>query len=78
MKWLVPVIILESVLLCSCQTLITITRSESGDEVQSLMTSAAYCTAIHGYLNGSQCKCDFRRTFSLDSQRCIDYYNGKL
>ncbi|XP_065910138.1 neurogenic locus notch homolog protein 1-like isoform X2 [Dysidea avara] len=75
MKWPVLVILLENVLSCSCQTSFTITRSESGDEVQSSMTSTEYCTAIHGYLDGSQCKCDFRRTFSLDSQKCIDYYN---
>ena len=78
MKWWLLAILLESILSCSCQTSVTITRSESGDEVQSSMTSAEYCTVIHGYLDGSQCKCDFRRTFSLESQTCIDYYNGKL
>ena len=76
MKWWLLAILLESILSCNCQTSFTITRSESGDEVQSSMTSAEHCSAIHGYLSGSQCKCDFRWTFSLESQTCIDYYNG--
>ena len=74
-NWSLLVILLESVSLYSCQSL-TVTRYESGDEVQSSMTSAAYCSAINGYLDGSQCKCNYRRTFSLESQTCIDYYNG--
>ena len=55
----------------------TIRRYEDGDEVVSSLTSADYCSSIQGYLNGSQCKCDHRLTFSLDLQRCTDYYNGK-
>ena len=78
MKWSLLIILLEGVLLCSCQTSFTVTRFESGDEVQSSMTSADYCSAIHGYLDGSQCKCNYRRTFSLESQTCIDYYNGQM
>ena len=62
---------------CYCQPFFTITRSESGDEVASPLTSADYCSSIHGYLDGSQCKCDYRYTFSLEHQTCIDYYNGK-
>ena len=77
-KWPVLLLLLEGLLLCNCQTSFTVTRSESGDEVQSSMTSADYCSAIHGYLDGSQCKCNYRRTFSLESQTCIDYYNGKV
>jgi len=77
MKSSLLMILLESILLCTdCQTSFTVTRYESGDEVQSSMTSAAYCSAIRGYLDGSQCKCNYRRTFSLESQTCIDYYNG--
>ena len=70
-------LLLQTILSCHCQVSFTITRSESGDEVESSLTSADYCSAIHGYLNGSQCKCDTRNTFSLEHQRCIDYYNGK-
>jgi len=77
MKSSLLMILLESILLCTdCRTSFTVTRYESGDEVQSSMTSAAYCSAIYGYLDGSQCKCNYRRTFSLESQTCIDYYNG--
>ena len=76
MNWWLAAILLKNILLCSCQTSFTITRSESGDQVQSSLTSVAYCSAIHGRLDGSQCKCDDRRTFSLESQICIDYYNG--
>lgn len=71
-------ILLEAISLCSCQVSFNVSRHESGDEVSSSMaTTAAYCTAIHAYLDGPQCKCNFRLTFSLDLQRCIDYYNGK-
>ena len=71
------VILLEVITLCSGQTFFNITRYESGDEVASSMTeSASYCTSIQAYLSGSNCKCNFRRTFSLDLQTCIDYYNG--
>jgi len=77
MKWPLLIIFLESILLSNCQAQsFTVTRYESGDEVQSSMTSAAYCSAIHGYLDGSQCKCNHRRTFSLEIQACFDYYNG--
>ena len=62
---------------CHCQLSFNIRRFEDGDEVASSLTSADYCSAIRGYLDGSQCKCDYRLTFSLDLQRCIDYYNGK-
>ena len=72
------VILLEAVTLCSCQVFFNITRYESGDEVSaSINSGAAYCTSIQAYLSGSKCKCDFRRTFSLDLQTCTDYYNGK-
>ena len=70
-------LLLQTILSCHCQVSFTITRSESGDEVASSLTSADYCSAIHGYLDGSQCKCDTRYTFSLEHQVCIDYYNGK-
>ena len=70
-------VLLQTILSCYCQSSYTITRSESGDEVASSLTSADYCSSIHGYLDGSQCKCDNRYTFSLDHQTCIDYYNGK-
>jgi len=79
MKWSLLIIFLESILLSNCQTQsFTVTRYESGDEVQSSMTSVAYCSAIHGHLDGSesQCKCNYRRTFSLEIQACFDYYNG--
>lgn len=70
-------VLLQTILSCYCQSSYTITRFESGDEVASSLTSADYCSSIHGYLDGSQCKCDYRYTFSLDHQTCIDYYNGK-
>lgn len=74
------VILLGAITLCSGQTF-NISRDESGDEVSSSMTvastAAAYCTSIQAYLSESKCKCNFRRTFSLDLQTCIDYYNGK-
>ena len=69
--------LLQAISLCHCQLSFTVTRSESGDEVASSLTSADYCSGIHGYLDGSQCKCDTRYTFSLDRQTCVDYYNGK-
>ena len=75
---LLIVVLLEAVALCSCQIVFNITRAESGDEVAtSLNSGAAYCTAIQAYLSGSNCKCNWRRTFSLDLQTCIDYYNSK-
>ena len=77
MYYLPLLLLLQTILSCHCQVSFTITRSESGDKVASSLTSVDYCIAIHGYLNGSQCKCDFRYTFSLEHQVCIDYYNGK-
>ena len=72
------VILLEAIALCNCQVFFNITRYESGDEVSASVNSgAAYCTSIQAYLSGSHCKCNFRRTFSLDLQTCVDYYNGK-
>ena len=62
---------------CYCQSSFTIRRYEDGDEVASLLTNANYCSDIQGHLDGSQCKCNYRLTFSLEAQRCIDYYNGK-
>lgn len=40
--------------------------------------AAAYCTSIQAYQSGSKCNCNYGLTFSLDLQRCTDYYNGKL
>ena len=77
MYYLSLLLLLQTILSCHCQVSFTITRSESGDEVASSLTSVDYCIAIHGYLNGSQCKCDFGYTFSLEHQMCIDYYTGK-
>ena len=66
----------QAILVSYCQLSHTISRSESGDEVASSLTSADYCIAIRGYLEGSQCKCNYRLTFSLDLQMCIEY-DGK-
>ena len=62
---------------CHCQISFNIRRYEDGDEVASTLTSVDYCSSIQGHLDGSQCKCNNRFTFSLDHQRCIDYHNGK-
>ena len=73
---LLLVLVLQSIS-CHCQSSFNIRRYEDGDEVASTLTSVDYCSSIRGYLDGSQCKCNYRFTFSLDHQRCIDYYNGK-
>ena len=71
-------VLLLQAISCYCQPIsFNIRRYEDGDEVASSLTSANYCSAIHGYLDGSQCKCDYRLTFSLDLLRCTNYYNGK-
>ena len=75
---LILLVLLLQAISCYCQPLsYVIRRFENGDEVASSLTSANYCSAIRGYLDGSQCKCEYRLTFSLDLQRCTDYYNGK-
>ena len=78
MSKLFLLVLLLQTISCYCQSIsFTIRRYEDGDEVASSLTSANYCSAIQGHLDGSQCKCNYRRTFSLEFQRCIDYYNGK-
>ena len=75
-------VLLLQTISCYCQSLsesFTIARHEDGDEVASSLTTATanYCSAIQGYLYGSQCKCNHGFTFSLDLRRCTNYYNGK-
>ena len=60
-------------------SLFSITRMDSGDRVNTLLSSVEYCSSIRAYCpdgSCSYCQCEFRLSYRHDIQRCDDYYNG--
>lgn len=56
-----------------------VVRRDEGDIVYSPEASWYYCSAIGGYCatgDCAYCNCNFRRTYTSDTGRCEEYYNG--
>ena len=57
----------------------SVVRMDSGDRVNTPLSSVEYCSSIRAYCpdgSCSYCQCEFRFTYRHDLQRCNDYYDG--